>query len=48
MASFTSYAARIIAKRIKYPAVDVAYTAALLHDIGKVILNNNMKEVIVR
>lgn len=41
----SAIAARIIAKRIKYPAVDVAYTAALLHDIGKVILNNNMKEV---
>ncbi len=40
----SAIAARIIAKRIKYPAVDVAYTAALLHDIGKVILNSYMKE----
>ncbi|MDD3853610.1 MAG: HDOD domain-containing protein [Syntrophomonadaceae bacterium] len=40
----SAIAARMIAKRVKYPALDVAYTAALLHDIGKVILNNNMKE----
>ncbi|MGI5881269.1 MAG: HDOD domain-containing protein [Syntrophomonadaceae bacterium] len=40
----SAIAARIVSKRIKYPAVDVAYTAALLHDIGKVILNSYMKE----
>lgn len=36
--------ARLIAKRIKYPAMDVAYTAALLHDTGKVVLNSSMQE----
>lgn len=36
--------ARMIAKRIKFGAVDVAYTAALLHDIGKVVLNTFMKD----
>jgi putative nucleotidyltransferase with HDIG domain len=36
--------ARLIAKRVKYSSLDVAYTAALLHDIGKVVLNNSMKE----
>lgn len=37
-------AARLIAKRAKFPLLDIAYTAALLHDIGKVILNAYMKE----
>lgn len=37
-------AARFVAKKAKYGIVDVAYTAGLLHDIGKVILNNNIKE----
>ena len=37
-------AARIIAKRVKYPRVEQAFTAALLHDIGKVIFNSVMKE----
>lgn len=36
--------ARLIARRVKYSSLDVAYTAALLHDIGKVVLNNSMKE----
>lgn len=36
-------ASRHIAKRNKYGFVDVAYTAGLLHDIGKVILNNTLK-----
>ncbi len=37
-------AARFVAKKAKYGMVDVAYTAGLLHDIGKVILNDNLKE----
>jgi putative nucleotidyltransferase with HDIG domain len=37
-------AARLIAKTSKFYTVDVAYTAALLHDIGKVILNSTMKQ----
>ncbi|NLW90646.1 MAG: HDOD domain-containing protein [Syntrophomonadaceae bacterium] len=37
-------AARLIARKAKFPALDLAYTAGLLHDIGKVILNNTMKE----
>ncbi|MEN6461301.1 MAG: HDOD domain-containing protein [Syntrophomonas sp.] len=40
----TAMAARLIAKNNKFGSVDLAYTAALLHDIGKVILNNLMKE----
>jgi len=37
-------AARHIAKKVKYMQFDLAYTGALLHDIGKVILNNAMKD----
>lgn len=37
-------ASRYIAKRCRFKAIEVAYTAGLLHDIGKVILNNFMKE----
>ncbi|MGR6836528.1 HDOD domain-containing protein [Syntrophomonas erecta] len=35
---------RLLARKVQFPAVDLAYTAALLHDIGKVILNHFMKE----
>jgi len=37
-------AARLIARKAKLPTLDLAYTAGLLHDIGKVILNRTMKE----
>lgn len=37
-------AARYIAKLNKFAYVDLAYTAGLLHDIGKVILNDSVKE----
>lgn len=37
-------AARFIAKQNKSPYVDLAYTAGLLHDIGKVILNDSVKD----
>ncbi len=40
----TAIAARLIARKAKFGFLDLAYTAALLHDIGKVILNNFMKE----
>ncbi|HQA06659.1 MAG TPA: HDOD domain-containing protein [Syntrophomonadaceae bacterium] len=40
----SAMAARLIARRVKYGGFDVAYTAALLHDIGKVVLNSSMKE----
>lgn len=40
----SAMAARLIARRVKYSGLDVAYTAALLHDIGKVILNQYMQE----
>ena len=40
----TAMAARLIARKSKFAFLDLAYTAALLHDIGKVILNNIMKE----
>ncbi len=37
-------AARLIARRIKFSKAEVAYTAALLHDIGKVVLNSYVRE----
>lgn len=37
-------ASRHIAKKNKSAMVDLAYTAGLLHDIGKVILNDTVKE----
>lgn len=40
----TAMAARLIARKVKFPTLDLAYTAGLLHDIGKVILNRTMKE----
>jgi putative nucleotidyltransferase with HDIG domain len=40
----SAMAARLIARRVKYPGVDVTYTAALLHDTGKVVLNSSLKE----
>ncbi|HBQ85537.1 MAG TPA: hydrolase [Syntrophomonas sp.] len=36
--------ARFIAKTVKFNSLDLAYTAALLHDIGKVILNSHLKK----
>lgn len=41
----SAMAARLIAKKAKLGIMDLAYTAALLHDIGKVILNSYMKEI---
>lgn len=40
----SALAARHIARKVKYFQLDLAYTAALLHDIGKVILNNAMQD----
>lgn len=37
-------ACRYIAKMNRFASVDLAYTAGLLHDIGKVILNDSVKE----
>lgn len=37
-------ASRCVAQYSKFIGMDVAYTAGLLHDIGKVILNTYMKE----
>ncbi len=34
--------ARILAKKIRFRSVELAYTATLLHDIGKLILNSFM------
>lgn len=36
--------ARMLAKEIKFPRLEVAYTAALLHDIGKLILDVYLTE----
>lgn len=40
----SAMAARLIGRKTRFVKLDLAYTAALLHDIGKVILNNTMKE----
>lgn len=39
-------AARLIATQVKYPAVEQAFVAGLLHDVGKVILNQFVREAI--
>lgn len=39
----TAMASRLLARQSKYAAGDVAYTAGLLHDIGKVILNHYLE-----
>ncbi len=36
--------ARLLAKRVKFNSIETAYTAALLHDIGKLVLNSYMSE----
>ncbi len=36
--------ARLLAKKVKFRSVELAYTATLLHDIGKLILNSYMNE----
>lgn len=41
----TAMTSRFIAQRSRFGAFEVAYTAGLLHDIGKVILNQFMKEI---
>jgi len=41
----TALTSRYIARRCRFKAIEVAYTAGLLHDIGKVILNQFMKDV---
>lgn len=40
-------AARLIAKRVRYPRVENAFVAGLLHDIGKVVLNLYVHEQFV-
>jgi putative nucleotidyltransferase with HDIG domain len=40
----TAMTARHIARFTKFGSLDLAYTAALLHDIGKVILNKYVKQ----
>lgn len=34
----TATAAKLLAKRVKYPQSETAFTAALMHDVGKIIL----------
>ncbi len=36
--------ARLLAKKTKFRSIELAYTATLLHDIGKLILNSYMDE----
>ncbi len=36
--------ARLLAKKIKFRSIELAYTAGLLHDIGKLVLNNSMRD----
>jgi putative nucleotidyltransferase with HDIG domain len=40
-----AFASRLLAKKAKFPYVDLAYTAGLLHDIGKIVLDNFLQEV---
>ncbi|HEX3010772.1 MAG TPA: HDOD domain-containing protein [Syntrophomonadaceae bacterium] len=40
----TALTARLIARNAKFNSLDLAYTAALLHDIGKVIINSHLKK----
>jgi putative nucleotidyltransferase with HDIG domain len=40
----TAIIARLLAKRVKFRSIELAYTAALLHDIGKLVLNSFMNE----
>lgn len=40
----SAMAARYIARNIKAKNPDVAYTGALLHDVGKVVLNHHLEE----
>jgi putative nucleotidyltransferase with HDIG domain len=37
-------AARVIAKKVKFANMDLAFTAGLMHDIGKIILDQAMQE----
>jgi len=41
---FVAYASRLIAKQAGFTSLDLAYTAGLLHDIGKIILDSYLKE----
>ena len=34
----TATAAKLVAKRARYPQAEKAFTAALLHDVGKIVL----------
>ena len=34
----TAAAAKLVAKRVRYPSLEKAYTAGLLHDLGKVMI----------
>lgn len=36
--------ARLLAKKTKFRSVELAYTATLLHDIGKLVLNSHLKD----
>ncbi len=36
--------ARLLAKRVKFRSVEMAYTATLLHDIGKLVLNSYLSD----
>lgn len=40
----SAIAARMLARELKFPRLEVAYTASLLHDIGKLVLNVYLSE----
>lgn len=40
----SAIAARMLAREAKFPRFEVAYTASLLHDIGKLVLNTYLSE----
>jgi putative nucleotidyltransferase with HDIG domain len=40
-----AFASRLLARKAKFPYVDMAYTAGLLHDIGKIVLDSYLKNM---
>jgi putative nucleotidyltransferase with HDIG domain len=40
-----AFASRLLAKKAKFPYVDLAYTSGLLHDIGKIVLDSHLKGI---
>jgi putative nucleotidyltransferase with HDIG domain len=43
----TAAAAKLLAKRVRYPSLEKAYTAGLLHDLGKVLIARYLPKSLV-